>query len=162
MIEQIANLDGWTEHSSYFERAYSTGDPVFPVARVRFTPQYLASTLDGVINGTPLPIGISTAVSISLVNDDGSAKKVDEFLLVKACGSASYQQETEELFKPDDWLLATSQREIPKVIAWAKNLSAAVQLGLIRPQAPTVSTYTTVVPPSYAVTEITRDPPTSS
>lgn len=119
---------GWTEY------AYDTGDAVWPVARVRVTPE-LADQDQRLYapSGAPVPQRVAVLMSASLVDAQGQVRTIAGRLLLGPEMRHSYQFVTDAPFDPIAWLDAVAAATIAPLIRLANGLTAALAAGLLPP-----------------------------
>ena len=121
---------GWTEY------AYDTDDAVWPVARVRVTPQLAdQEQRQHAPNGSPVPQRVAVLMSASLVDGQGQVLTIAGRLLLGPETPHSYQFVTDAPFDPVAWLDTVAAATIAPLIRLANGLTAALAAGLL-PELP--------------------------
>ena len=128
---QRAEVEGLRTASDWHEIGYATGDADLPLARVRVVP--IADQEDRAMtpNAPVAPPRLRIRMSVSLVDPNGTVRRVAGQLLVGP--ECSHSLQFDAAADPDlpGWVDRCAALQIGQAVRWARGMINAADLGLI-------------------------------
>ncbi|MCX9146628.1 hypothetical protein [Erythrobacter sp. WG] len=131
-MKRIDDHPGLARSDTWHEIAYETGEPDWPLARVRITP-VVSDTEDRLHqpNAPAVPARVEVRISASLIDTEGAVERIAGRLLLGPETSHAWQFHADTPFDPAAWLDACAARVISDIIRQARGISAAADAGLL-------------------------------
>lgn len=132
-MERIA-VAGLRAEATWHEIGYSTGDALWPLARVRVTPEDVQDERLHQPNAPPLPAAIAARLSASLVDDAGQVLQIGGRCLLGRESIHRLQFDADAALDAVGWLDSCAGLVIEELLRWARGMQAAAVAGLLPAQ----------------------------